>query len=42
MPTHLVNLDALFKRQDFEAKSDPKAASISIGIDAKNYGIGKH
>jgi hypothetical protein len=23
MPVHLVNLDALFKREDFEAKSDP-------------------
>jgi hypothetical protein len=23
MPIHLVNLDALFKREDFEAKSDP-------------------
>src|SRR5689334_4662616 len=23
MPTHLVNLDALFKREDFDAKSDP-------------------
>jgi hypothetical protein len=35
MPTHLVNLDALFKRQDFEAKSDQKQQASQLGLTLK-------
>jgi hypothetical protein len=35
MPTHLVNLDALFKREDFEAKSDPLQQPSQLGLTLK-------
>ena len=35
MPSHLVNLDALFKREDFEAKSDPLQQPSQLGLTLK-------
>ena len=35
MPTHLVNLDALFKREDFEATTDPIQQPSQLGMTLK-------
>lgn len=35
MPTHLVNLDALIKREDFEARADNPSQSKRLGAELK-------
>ncbi len=35
MPVHLVNLDALIRREDFEAKSDPQQQPSQLGLTLK-------
>ena len=35
MPTHLVNLDALIKREDFEASTDAPTSTANLPLEIK-------